>query len=182
MLKIYIPDSEFWDSNKEEFINIKGQDIQLEHSLVSISKWEQKYHKAFLNTKEKTTEELIDYIQFMTITQNVNPLIFYSLSENIIKQISDYIEDPMTATTFSNVKNQQNGKKDVITSELIYYLMIANGIPFECQKWHINRLLTLIRVCEIKNNPNSKKMSKADIYKNNKALNEMRKAKYNTKG
>lgn len=186
MLKITIPDGEFYDDNKEEFVTIKGQTLQLEHSLISISNWEAKWHQPFLADREKTAEELLDYIRCMTITQNVDPNIYYNLSEKNIEDINSYIEDKHTATWFSEDEikrqTQRGGRKGgVITSEIIYYWMTALQIPFECQKWHLNRLLTLVRVCEEKNRP-PEKMSKSQIMSRNKALNEARRRALNTKG
>jgi len=180
MLKIKIPSMELWDEGKEEFIYTKEQVLQMEHSLVSISKWEQKYHKPFLSS-DKTIDEIIDYIRFMTITQNVNDLVFQNFPKKSLEEILKYIEDPMTATTFNENQKKPPNSREIITSELVYYWMVAYQIPFECQKWHINRLLTLIRICDIKNAP-PKKMSKSDIMSRNKALNAARKAKYNTHG
>lgn len=181
MLTIKVPISpEGWDDVKQEFIEPKVQILQLEHSLVSLSKWESKWHKPFLSTKEKTDEETIDYIKCMTLTQNVKPEVYEYLTSDIIKAIGDYINDPMTATTiFDNNKDKINN--ETITSELIYYWMIAFKIPFECQKWHLNKLITLIKVCAIKNSP-PKKMSKSAIANRNAALNEARKKQFNTKG
>lgn len=183
MLEINIALSqEGWDEEKEEFILPKYKTIRLEHSLVSLSKWESRWGKPFLKSLEKslTLEETIDYIKCMTITQNVDSDVYKHISNGNIKEIITYIDAPMTATTFSNAeKNRING--EIITAELIYYWMISLGIPFECQKWHLNRLITLIRVCSIKNSPN-KKMTKMDIAERNKALNEARRKKYNTKG
>ena len=183
MLKITIPGIEMYDESKNEFSYTKDTTLQLEHSLVSISKWEAKWNKPFLATKEKTQEEALDYIKCMTITQNVPDMAYMGLNEEIIKQINDYIEAPMTATTFSKEQegSKKTGKGEIITSELIYYWMTALQIPMECQKWHINRLLTLINVCNIKNTP-PKKMSKSEIYSKNKALNAARRAKYHSKG
>ena len=152
----------------------------MEHSLVSLSKWESKWKKAFLSKKEKTYEETIDYIRCMTVTQNVDPDVYKYLSAENIKQINEYINDPMTATTFSESK-QSGGNHEILTAEVIYYYMIASNIPFECQKWHLNKLLTLIRVCSIKNQP-PKKMGREELLKRNNALNAARRKKFNTKG
>lgn len=179
MLKITIPGLELYDEEKEEFVYLKDQELQLEHSLVSISKWESKWHKPFLDDKDKTIEEIVDYIKCMTITQNVKPDIYNRLTESNIDEINEYIKNTMTATTFSD--DNKTSKKEIITSEVIYYWMIACNIPFECQKWHLNRLLTLIKVCAIKNAP-PKKMSKNEIVSRNRALNEARKKKLHTKG
>ena len=180
MLQITIPATELWDDKKEEFVRVKEQTLQLEHSLVSLSKWESKWHKAFLTKQEKTLEETLDYIKCMTITQNVDPEIYNYLSPTNIEQVNQYIADSMTATVFSE-DNSSKGSREVVTAELIYYWMIALNIPFECQKWHLNRLLTLVRVCNIKNTP-PKKRSKRDIMSQNAALNAARRKQYNTRG
>ena len=180
MLQITIPSTELWDERKEEFVYTKEKTLQLEHSLVSLSKWESKWNKAFLSSKEKTTEEIVDYIRCMTITQNVDPDVYNHLTNNIIQQIYDYINAPMTATVFSDNGKRSGGSRETVTSELIYYWMISLNIPFECQKWHLNRLLTLIRVCEIKNTP-PKKMGRGEIMSRNAALNAARRKQHNTK-
>lgn len=180
MLDIIVTGQEFFNDEKQEFIIPKTQTFQIEHSLVSLSKWESKWCKPFLDKKEKTNEETIDYIRCMTVTQNVKPDIYATLSSDIFDKIKEYIEAPMTATWF-NERDRAKKAKDIITSEIIYYWMIAQNIPMECQKWHLNRLLTLIRVCSIKNNP-PKKMGKKEMLANRKALNETRRAQLNTKG
>ena len=179
MLKITIPSIELFDEAREEFVYTKEQTLQLEHSLVSLSKWESKWHKPFLTKEDKTYEESIDYIRCMTITQNVDDNVYLYMSNDIVRQVSDYIEEKMTATTFA--KDNRPGTRETITSELIYYWMIALNIPFECQKWHLNRLLTLINICNIKNAP-PKKMSKKETLKRNAELNAARRAKLNTGG
>lgn len=180
MLRIIIPAAELWDEAKQEFVTTKEQTLQLEHSLVSLSKWESKWNKAFLGKQEKTREETLDYIRCMTITQNVKPDVYAYLTRENIKQINDYIDAPMTAIHFSNEK-QGGINRETVTSELIYYWMIALNIPFECQKWHLNRLLTLIRVCSNKNTP-PKKMSRHEIVSRNAALNAARRKKLNSRG
>lgn len=180
MLTITIPATEMWDEKNEKFIDIKGCRLQLEHSLVSLSKWESKWCKPFLFTNDKTTEEIMDYVRCMTLTTNISPEVYYGLTSENIKAINAYIEAPMTATHFGSERNG-SGKREVVTSELIYYWMIALNIPFECQKWHLNRLLTLIRICNIKNQP-AKKMSRREIMSRNAALNAARKKQLGTKG
>ena len=160
MLHITIPATELWDDKNQEFIQVKEQKLQLEHSLVSLSKWESKWCKPFLSSTEKTYEETLDYVRCMTITQNVDPKIYSYLSTDNINDINNYIDAPMTATWFSEDKTKRSNR-EVITAEMIYYWMIALNIPFECQKWHLNKLLTLIRVCNIKNTP-KKNMSKKE--------------------
>lgn len=168
---------ERWDEKIEKFIEPKIIKLQLEHSLISISKWESKWCKPFLTKKEKTIEETIDYIKCMTLTQNVKSDVYDHITQSDFQMVLDYINSPMTATTFSQ-NQQMGGNREIVTSELIYYWMIALNIPIdECQKWHLNRLLTLIRVCEIKNNP-GKKMSKKDIYKRQAAINAARRKKH----
>ena len=182
MLHVTIPsvESELYDQSKNEFITIKikSQDLQLEHSLVSVSKWEAKYKKSFFSKEDKTLSEAIDYIRFMTLTQNVDPAIYNHIPPYIQEEIRAYIVDPMTATTFND---KQKNNNEVVTSELIYYWMTALNIPFECQKWHLNRLMTLIHVCNLKNTP-AKKMSQKEVYAQHKLLNAQRRAKYGTGG
>jgi len=179
MLEIVIPKQEFYDQVTEEFINTKAQRIQLEHSLVSLSKWESKWCKPFLSS-EKNKEEAIDYIRCMTITQNIKPDVYNYIPPITLSEINKYIEAPMTATWFREIPGAKKNK-EVITSELIYYWMIAQNIPMECQKWHLNRLITLIKVCAIKSNP-PKKMGKKEMLANQRALNESRRSKLNSKG
>lgn len=179
MLQIIVPATEQWDEIKQEFVYTKETTLQLEHSLVSLSKWESKWCKPFLSKEDMTAEETIDYIRCMTITQNVNPEVYTCLSDENIAQVRDYIQAPMTATFFR--KENSPPSREIITSELIYYWMITLNIPFECQKWHLNRLLTLIRVCNIKNQP-AKRRSQREIMEYNTALNEARRKKLNSKG
>lgn len=180
MLTITIPATEMFNEKTQEFLVLKEQTLQLEHSLVSLSKWESKWCKAFLSKEEKTTEETLDYIKCMTITQNVDPNTYLRLTRSNIEEINKYIEAPMTATTFYG-DTQKGRNKETITSELIYYWMISLNIPMECQKWHLNRLLTLIRVCNVKNSP-PKKMSRREIMSRNAALNAARRKQFNTTG
>lgn len=181
MLQITIPEFELWDEPKQEFIPVKEQTLQLEHSLVSLSKWESKWCKSFMSSRDKTDEETLDYIRCMTITKNVNPLIYHGLRAEHIKQINAYIEAPMTATWFSKKEKKGKLNNETITAELIYYWMIALQIPVEFEKWHLNRLITLIRVCNIKNQP-PKKMNRRELLARNKALNDARRKQLNTTG
>lgn len=181
MLQIIVPITpEEWDEKTERFIEPKTKVLQLEHSLVSLSKWESKWCKPFLSKNNMTNEETIDYIKCMTLTQNVDPTVYEHLTQQNIDDVVQYINAPMTATTFSKDKNRKTNN-EIVTAELIYYWMIASQIPFECQKWHINRLITLIRVCNIKNQP-PKKRSKREIMHSNAALNAARRAKMHSRG
>ena len=185
MLQITIPapKSEQWDEKKEEFVyTTHGKDttLSLEHSLVSISKWESKWHKSWIDSKDKTDEETIDYIRCMTITQNVDPEVYSRLTRENINKINEYINDPMTAVYFPQEKNKKKSR-DTVTSELIYYWMISQNIPVEFQKWHLNRLLALIRVCSMKNDP-GKKMSTNELMRRNTDINKARRAMMKSKG
>ena len=181
MLELTITFPELYDEGKGEFIPAKPpQTLKLEHSLVSLSKWESKWCKPYLTKVPKTTEEVIDYIRCMTLTQNVDPNAYYYLTKEQCDKIADYIEAPMTAT---HVTIPDDGKRsrEQVTSELIYYWMLSLNIPWECQKWHLNRLLTLIKVCNAKNTP-PKKRSKQELRASYAALNAARRKKLNTKG
>lgn len=170
-----------WNEATQEFTSTKRDWVlQLEHSLISLSKWESKWCKPFFSKEDKTYEETLDYIRCMTLTSNVPDEVYKCLTPSNIAAINDYIAAPMTATWFG--KDQQSKRSnEQVTSELIYYWMIALNIPFECQKWHINRLLTLIRVCNIKNQP-PKKMSKRALMSRNAALNASRRKQFGTSG
>nr|DAV15375.1 MAG TPA: hypothetical protein [Caudoviricetes sp.] len=180
MFRLVVPAGEWWDELNNEFIYTKRQVLQLEHSLVSISKWESKWGKPFLDEAVKTREESLDYIRCMTMTQNVDPNVYLNINDELIQKVDDYINAKMTATTFTG-SSEKPGRGQKITSELIYYWMIAYQVPMDCQKWHLNRLLTLIRICEIKNSK-PKKMSEKEVSMRYEAINEARKKKLKTKG
>ena len=181
MLILKVPASEQWDENNQCFIYGDDYTLQLEHSLISLSKWEAKWKKPFISKGNLSNEEILDYIKCMTITQNVPEDVYLRLTLDNYTEVRKYIEDPMTATWFSNTEKKGKINNEQITAELIYYWMIALQIPFECQKWHLNRLLTLVRICGIKNSP-PKKQSKGEIMRNNAALNAARRARLNSKG
>lgn len=162
MYKLHIDGRELWDEDNELFYNVEATDLVMEHSLVSISLWESKYKKSYINTENKTTDELLDYFSMMVIGKEVNPNIFLFCSEEQIKGIMDYINDPMTATIFSKWEEEEFTKKNghsskFTTSEEIYYWMTAQNIPIECERWHLNRLITLVKICAINNKPKDKK-------------------------
>ena len=179
MLTITIPGIELFNEETKEFISHKTRTLSLEHSLVSISKWESKWKKPFLSKEKKTEEESRDYIRCMTLTQNVKPETYKLLTSEIFEAVSEYIDDTMTATTIND--NSKETSNAIITAEIIYYWMSAMQIPVEFQKWHLNKLLTLINVTNIKNQP-PKKRSKAEIISRNRKLNEERRKKLNSKG
>lgn len=183
MLSIDIPESRFIDENNV-FITVKPVKIQLEHSLISVKKWESKWHKAFLKKDNKSEEEILDYIRCMTITPNVDPLVFLTMSEENIRKVIDYINDPMSATVIPESLNAPIKNADVVTAELIYYWMITLNVPVEFQKWHLNQLITLIDVIGIKNSK-PRKLTQAERMAESarrNAINEQRRAKHKTKG
>lgn len=182
MLEIMVPGKqEYWDEKKREFIhtNFKDTVLKLEHSLISISKWEAKWHIPFIESN-KTDEQIFDYIRCMTLNPGVDDEVYNRLTMSNIKDIKDYISDPMTASSVRNIKKPTHSNEQ-ITSELIYYWMIAYNIPVEFEKWHINRLIMLIRICAAKNQP-PKKMSQREIHDRYRAINAANKAKYHTRG
>lgn len=179
-LTINVPGREFFDSSTNEFIEFKGAKLTLEHSLISVSKWESKWHKPYLSRENKTQEEAIDYVRCMTLNGPVDPMVYRALTKQNIEEIAEYIQDPMTATTIK--RDNKRPSREIITNELIYYWMTALNIPFDpCQKWHLARLMTLIEVCSIKSTP-PKKMSHTAAMKQQHALNAARLAKYHTTG
>ena len=180
MLQLTIPEGQLWDEASEQFIYIKETTIQLEHSLISLHKWESRWKKAFLSKEDRTFEETIDYIKCMTTTQNVNPLVYIFFKNEQIEQVNKYIADPMTATHVKKSKTVTTSRQ-IVTAELIYYWMILYNIPFECRKWHLNQLLTLIDVCNAESAPKKKRNSK-DVANEYRALNAARKKQLGTKG
>lgn len=187
MLTIVIPRVELWDEVKQEFQTFPGASLLLEHSLIAISKWESKYHKSFLSKDKKTDAELRYYVKCMTITPNISDLAYRCLTPGNLKDIQAYMDSPMSATTFRENKNHPHSNER-ITSELIYYWMVSNQVPFECEKWHINRLMNLLKICGIKNQEANSKQKKPKKTASNShlasmsALNAQRRAALGTKG
>lgn len=184
MLEITIHSGERFDEETRTFISLKKDvKITLEHSLISISRWESIYKRPYLSDRgPRTGEEILDYIRCMTITQNVDPNAYYFLSESDLQKINEYLGNEQTATTFhSHVQDRRRKKGETPSSELIYYWMFSMGIPKDCERWHISRLLTLIRVFDVKQSK-PKKRSKKQMIAERNALNKARRAQYNTTG
>ena len=180
MLRLVVPGTEMYDEINQEFLTVKDTVLELEHSLVSLSKWESKFEKPFLEDTEKTPEEIIGYVKAMTLTLEVPEEVFSKLSRGNLEAINDYINAKMTATWFNESLNAQRNR-EIVTAELIYYWMTVLNIPFTCDTWHLNRLFTLIRVCNIKQQT-PKKMSTSEIAARNRELNAQRRLHHNTTG
>jgi len=180
MLKVIIEGGDVFNEEDETFESFDDVIIEMEHSLISLSKWESKYQKPFLSREKKTSEELFGYLRAMVLTPGVDLDVLYRLSQKDIDKIQEYIDSPQSATTFGEMPGRR-GPGEVITSELIYYWMVAFNIPFETETWHLNRLFSLIRICNIKNSP-PQQMSRHEIAMRNRELNKQRKAELGTKG
>lgn len=180
MLILEIKGRELFDEERDVFIQVKPMTLKLEHSLISISKWESKWEKPFLTKETKTKEQILDYVSCMLITP-VHKDFSLCLTNDDINKVIDYIDLPMTATTVTFLeKTKQKAKEEVITSELIYYWMLSAGIPFECEKWHLNRLFALLKICGAKNAP--KKKMNADMARSRASLNAKRRAMMKSRG
>jgi hypothetical protein len=180
MLTLLVEGDEYYNEETQEFETQESFVLEFEHSLVSLSKWESKHNKAFLNNRSKTREEIMSYIECMILTPVYPEGIVNRFTNANLETINEYIESKQTATSFGEMP-QRKGRTEVITSELIYYWMVAFTIPFECERWHLNRLFALIRICNIKNTK-PKKMSRSEVARRNRDLNERRKAELGTSG
>lgn len=181
MLTIQVPTVEGFDQRSQTFINLPGCTLVMEHSLVSLSKWESKFCKPFLSKEDKTPDEALAYIEAMTLTENYPAGIFEQLSKENFDSINEYVNRKMTATKFFD-EGKKVLNRETVTADLIYYWMLALQIPIETENWHLNRLLTLIQVCNLKNQPPKKSKNTRDSMAERRALNESRKARYNTAG
>lgn len=179
MLTITIPQRRFFVEETEEYLYMPAKTLKLEHSLLSVSKWESKWHKSYLSSKEFTPEESMDYVRCMSLDPNVTTETIKQLTTENYEEIRAYIENPMTATTFRD-DGKKHQKQSIITSELIYHMMLQYGIPFECEKWHLNRLFTLLRVCDAKHSPT--RQTKAETAAMYRALSESRRKKTGSHG
>lgn len=175
MITVTIQERELFDERTNSFISIPRTELKLEHSLISLSRWESKWKKPFLGNEERTKQETLDYIACMSIDKNVDTNIIECLDVDSYKKILDYISDPCTATkVYDRRPNKPGRKQETMTSEVIYYYMIYYGIPFSCEKWHLNRLLMLIRVCSVKGGTTQQSMDMNSIFAQNRALNAAR--------
>ena len=183
MLQIQLPAKRFWSERTQEFLFLEATTLKLEHSLISIQRWESKWHKSYLASADLTSEETLDYIRCMSLDPNISMQNIQRITREDFERIKEYIANPMTATTFSSIRGPQGkgGRKEIITAELVYYWMTVYGIPFECAKWHFNQLMTLIRVCGIKSNPGKGK-SKKQTASDYAALNKLRRARTGSSG
>lgn len=184
MLKLIIPETSVFIEDKNEFYPIPETTLSLEHSLLSVKKWESHWKVPFLRNNEKTAVQMIDYIRCMTLTKNVDPMVYHAISEEDMGKIADYIKDPMCATTFGDDRliGAQRHSSEMVTAETIYYWMIALNIPVEFQKWHLEQLLALIKLTNIKNDPKKRKMTQRDLIQRNAEINEANKKFFGVKG
>lgn len=180
MLTITLPPARFFNEETEEFVSFPKTTLKLEHSLISVSKWESKWKKSYLSSNGLNRDEFLDYVRCMSLDPNMDPATVLRIRPEDATKILEYIRDPMTATTFSKHGNRSHGRQSIVTAEIIYYWMVSFGIPFECEKWHLNRLLALIEVCGAKQNPS--KMNAMDAASMRRAMNESRRKKYGTRG
>lgn len=181
MLQLTLPAGRGFNEDTEEFVIFPAVTLRLEHSLISIHKWEAKWHKSYLDNKEFTAEEQLDYIRCMSLDPNFDPIVLRRLRKDDFIKVRDYITNPMTATVIHKKKSQGPNSGQFITAELIYYWMVEFGIPFECNKWHLNQLLTLIEVCSIKQTPGNK-MNKREAAMMRASANEARRKKLGSRG
>lgn len=180
MYHVEVPDREFFDEGLSRFVKIEGGSFDIEHSLAAVAEWESKWKVPFLSGAKRTIEESLDYIRCMTLTPGVNPAIYKKLDNKTLGEINKYIEDKHTATKIKRT-GPKGSNGGLITSEVIYYWMTTFNIPWECERWNLNRLLTLIEVCSEKSKP-QKKMKNRDVLAQNRALNNARRAQYGTRG
>lgn len=180
MLRISVHESEQFNEATSEFVLVNEQTLVFEHSLFSISKWESEFQKPFLSEVEKTPEETVAYFHHM-LQEPVSDSVLNLLTQDDVRRITEYITSPMTATTLTATPKKGPGTGEFITSELMYYYMVALNIPMECDRWHLNRLVTLIKITNIKNQP-PKKMSNKDAVNSQRAANAARKAQLGTTG
>ena len=180
-LVITVPAAELFDESSSRFLYTPTTVLTLEHSLISLSKWESKWHKPYLRqsvmteeAQKKSSAEERDYIRCMTITGNVDPNVYRVLDRKDLEVIAGYINDPMTATTIHKINKKPN--REIVTNELIYYWMTSLNIPFDpCERWHLNHLLSLIEVCALKQEP-PEKMPNAAALSRSHSINAARRA------
>lgn len=182
MITITIPEIELYDETKEEFVIVPKTVFNMEHSLVSLRDWESKWKVSFFHT-EKNKEQLLDYLKMMTLTEGVSDIVYQMIPESEMRRIVDYIKDSHTAMTINDsLGGKQKRSNEFVTVETVYWWMISLGIPMECETWHLERLLALIKFISVKNDPKKTKMSQKDVIRQNAEINARNRAKYGIKG
>lgn len=186
MYELKVKGGELYNNLTKEFIYVKPHTLIIEHSLISLHAWEAIWHIPFLGDQKLNYEQIVSYIKCMTLNHDVDPNIYLFITDENIKEVNAYIDNPMTATWFGDGLGTSKKKKKragrIVTAELLYYYMLSLNIPFECRKWHLNQLITLIKVCNEENETPNKKVSKRDFIKRRDEINEMRKKQLHTTG
>jgi len=180
MLVLHLPETELFDESDGTFYKTEPITLRLEHSLISVSKWESKWKTPFLDKKDKSREEIDGYIEAMILNENFPPGVISRFGSEHYRAINEYIESTESATTFGKMP-ERKGRGETITAELIYYWMVAFQIPFVCETWHLNRLFALVKICNIKNSKPDKK-SRAEMARDYREMNAKRKAELGTTG
>jgi hypothetical protein len=172
MLTITVLGEEHWDQENEKFVYPDSFKLELEHSLVSLSKWESKWEVPFLGEKPKTTEMVLDYIECMILTPDPPADWISKLSKENIEEITAYFDSKQSATWF-NDHHPEPKTGETITSELVYYWLDICDIDWQAQYWHLNRLLTLVKIHTVKQ-AKPKPMSRSEMLRRRRALNKQR--------
>lgn len=179
---------ELFDEETNTFLHPVGKKLHLEHSLLSISKWEAEWEIPFLNT-DKTSEQSLSYIKCCVLDDDFDELLLNTLSDKNILDFNAYLSKGMTAKKIIDLRSSLSQKRKsrrpasqkALTSEDIYYSMIQFHVWKECEEWPLQRLLSLLQLCSLKSNSTGE-MSKSDQAKFYREENARRKAKYHTNG
>lgn len=182
VLTIMVGATSVFDETDDRFREDGGFELQLEHSLVTLSKWESEYEKPFLANTDKTADEVLAYIRYMVQSPNPPEDFLEKLTQENVEAINAYINKKMTATWFNDLTPRAKRNSEVVTAELVYYWMTVFRIDWEAQHWHFNKLMTLVRICNLKNDNSPKKMTRGEIQARNRELNAQRRAQMGTKG